>query len=497
MSAMLRGSNKGKYMYDLIVIGGGSGGVRGSRIANVDEETLVTDDTKAATHGAKVALIEASMHHGPPHYAAIGGTCVNVGLMVYGSLFSHDLHAAQQYGWSGISNPTHDWSTFMEKKDKEISRLNGIYGRILGNAGVETFEGIGRLKSAHEVVLTGPDGKEEVLTTERVLISVGGWPFKPSIEGADLAITSNEIFYLKERPDRLVVVGGGYIAVEFAMIMAGFGSKVTLMYRRDLFLRGFDDDVRQHLADEMSKLDNIDLQFNTNPAKIEKNPDETLKITTEAGDEVEADCVLMATGRTPKTEDLGLDLAGVEVRKDGSIPVDEYSKTNVDTIFAIGDVTDRIQLTPVALMEGHCFADTVYGGMDRKPDHEYVPSAVFAGKNEIGSCGQTEEQAVEEYKDVTVFKSTFKPMLHTLTGVDTKMLMKIIVASESDRVVGVHICGEHAAEMIQSVAIAMKMGATKKDFDSTVGLHPSSAEELVTMRSPAYRYVDGKKEAKL
>mmetsp|Transcript_21505 Transcript_21505/g.42246 ORF Transcript_21505/g.42246 Transcript_21505/m.42246 type:complete len:489 (-) Transcript_21505:215-1681(-) len=488
MSTMLRGAKNGKYMYDLVVIGGGSGGVRGSRIA--------------ATHGAKVALIEASYHHGPPSYAAIGGTCVNVGcvpkkLMVYGSMFSHEFHSAEQYGWSGINNPTHDWKAFMEKKNKEIDRLNGIYGRILGNAGVETKEGIGRLKSAHEVVVTSPTGEEEVLTTERILISVGGWPYKPDIPGADLAITSNEIFYLPERPERMIVVGGGYIAIEFAMIMAGFGSKVTLMYRRDLFLRGFDRDVRKHLADEMSRVPNLELKFNTNPAKIEENPDKTIKVTTDDGDEYETDCIMLATGRVPKTKDLGLEEAGVKLRKDGAIPVDEYSKTNVDNIFAVGDVTDRIQLTPVALMEGHCFADTVFGGMDRKPDHEYVPSAVFAGANEIGSCGLSEEDAVDKYSNVTIFKSTFKPMLHTLTGVDTKILMKIIVATETDKVVGVHICGEHAAEMIQSVAIAMKMGATKKDFDSTVGLHPSAAEELVTMRTPSYRYVDGQKDAKL
>jgi len=441
-------------------------------------------------------------------YSAIGGTCVNVGcvpkkLMVYGSMMapSHDLSG--EYGWESTSGEpstkTHNWKKFIEKKNAEISRLNGIYGRILGNAGVKTYEGRGAFKSSHEVLVTDADGKEEILTAETILIATGGWPFIPDVPGArEHAVTSNELFYLEERPERIVIVGGGYIAVEFACIFSGFGSKVDLMYRRDLFLRGFDFDVRKHLASELEHNENLSIHFKTDPAKIEKNADGTFTVTTKDGEEFEADLVVFATGRNANTDKLNLEAAGVKSREGDFIPVNEYSRTNVDNIYAVGDVTDRIALTPVALHEGHCFADTMYSAenLDRKPDHEYVPSAVFS-QPEIGSCGLPEHEAVEKHMDVTVFMSTFKPMLYTMTDIAPKMLMKIIVETKTDKVVGVHIVGEHAAEMIQGVAIAMKMGATKKDFDKTIGLHPSSAEELVTMRSPSYFYKNGEKVAKL
>jgi len=482
-ASMLRGS--GKHMYDLVVVGGGSGGVRASRIA--------------AGHGAKVALVEASVNHGPPTYSAIGGTCVNVGcvpkkLMVYGSSYREEFEHAAAFGWSKGS-ATHDWATFMEKKDKEISRLNGIYGRMLGGAGVEIVEGWGKLKGTNEVVVSKPDGEEVSLTAETILIAVGGWPFKPDIPGIEHAITSNEVFYLKELPQRTVVVGGGYIAVEFAAILHGFGSEVTLMYRRDLFLRGFDKDLREHLKTEMERT-SMNLQFNTNVAKIEKNGDGSFTVTTDSGDTVECDCVLYATGRKSKTEGLGLESAGVETDKAGNIPVDEYSRSNVDNIYAVGDVTDRINLTPVALHEGHCFADTMYGKKDRKPDHEYVASAVFSHP-EIGTVGYSEEDAADKFKNITVYKSTFRPMVHTITGLESKALMKLIVDDNTDRVVGAHMCGPHAAEILQGVGIAVKMGATKADFDATIGIHPTSAEEFVTMRTPSHKYKDGVKQSNL
>lgn len=482
---MLRGNAKGsgKYMYDLLVLGGGSGGVRASRIA--------------ASHGAKVAMIELSNSHGPPTYSAIGGTCVNVGcvpkkLMVLGSHFAQFHEQAKAFGWEHDGgSPNHNWKTFMDKKDKEISRLNGIYGRMLGNAGVDIVEGKGRLTSKHEIEVEQPNGEKMTISGETILIAVGGWPYKPNIPGIEHAITSNEIFYLKERPQRAIVVGGGYIAVEFATILDGFGSDVTLMYRGPLFLRGFDDCVRKHLLEEMHKT-SIDVKMNTNPAKIEKNPDGTFKVTTESGDEFESDIVFYATGRVAKTKDIGLDKAGVKTDSDGNIPVDDFSKTNVDNIYAVGDVTDRIQLTPVALHEGHCFADTLYGGKSRKPNHEYVASAVFSTP-EIGSVGYTEQQAAEKFKDITVYRTTFKPMVHTMSGLDHKILMKLIVDDKTDRVVGAHMVGDHAAEIMQGLAIAVKMGATKEDFDATIGIHPSSAEEFVTMRTPSYKYKNGAK----
>jgi len=476
-------------MYDLVVIGGGSGGVRASRIA--------------ASHGAKVAMIDLSLEHGPPNYSAIGGTCVNVGcvpkkLMVYASKYREEFSDAEGYGWSAVSpKPKFDWDAFMVKKNKEISRLNGIYGRMLGNAGVEIIEGKGSFLSKNEVLVQKSDGSESTISGENIVVAVGGWPFKPDIPGIEHAITSNEVFYLEKQPERVIIVGGGYIAVEFACILHGMGSEVTLMYRGDKFLRGFDEDCRDHLASELGKT-SLDLKFKTNPSKIEKNPDGTFSVQTEAGDMFECDAVMYATGRdcVATTKTLGLDKAGVKSGKGGFIPVDEYSKTNVDNIYAIGDITDRMALTPVALHEGHCLADTLYGGKDRKPDHKYIASAVFS-QPEIGNVGYTEDDAVKEFKNVTVYKSTFKPMAYSFTGREVKMLMKLVVDDNTDRVVGVHICGSGAGEMIQGVGIAVKMGATKAEFDQTIGVHPTSLEELVTMRTPSHSYKNGARVAKM
>merc|ERR1712232_972880 len=300
------------------------------------------------------------------------------------------------------------------------------------------------------------------------------------------------IFYLKEQPKSIVIVGGGFIACEFAQIMEGLGTKVTLMYRKDLFLRGFDDDMRQHICDEMERNTNIDIQFNTNPTEIIKKEDGTFTVVTENGS-VDCDQVMYATGRKGKIDGLNLDKAVPDLKTEGSfIPVDNYSKTNIDSIYAVGDVTNRMALTPVALMEGHSLADTLFGGMDRKSDHKMVAQTVFTTP-EIGTVGYTEEEAVEKFKDITVYKSKFRAMAHSFPKTEAYTLFKILVETKTDKVVGVHVATYGAGEMIQGVAIAVKMGATKADFDATIGIHPTSAEELVAMRSPSYQYKDGAK----
>ena len=474
------------YDYDMVVIGGGSGGVRASRIA--------------CGYGAKVLLVEGQFQHGPPNFSAIGGTCVNVGcvpkkLMVFASRYPSSIAESAGYGWEGAAPGKFNWETFMEAKDKEITRLNNVYSKfVLGKAGVEISEGIGKLVDKNTVCITPTDGSDaKTVTTKTILIAVGGWPFKPTIPGIEHTITSNEIFYLKEQPKSIVIVGGGFIACEFAQIMDGLGTKVTLMYRKDLFLRGFDDDMRQHICDEMKRNTTIDIKFNTNPKEIIKKEDGTFTVVTEGGDNVDCSQVMYATGRKGKIDVLDLDKAVPDLKTEGSfIPVDNYSKTNIDNIYAVGDVTDRMALTPVALMEGHSLADTLFGGMDRPVDHNMVASTVFTTP-EIGTVGYTEAEAASKYKDITVYKSKFRPMAHSFPKTENYTLMKIVVDTKTDKVVGCHIATDGAGEMIQGVAIAVKMGATKKDFDRTIGIHPTSAEELVTMRSPAYVYKEGKK----
>jgi len=473
----------GEDEYDFVVIGGGSGGVRASRIAS--------------GHGAKVVLLEGQLNHGAPNYSAIGGTCVNVGcvpkkLMVFAGRYPAEVGEAAGYGWEGATPGKFNWKTFMEYKDAEITRLNNVYQKfVLGNAGVEVMEGFGKLAGPNAVEVAMSDGSTKTLSAKNILIAVGGWPYKPDIPGIEHAITSNEIFYLEEQPKRIVCVGGGFIALEFASIMDGLGSDVTLMYRQDLFLRGFDMDMRTHLKEEMERNTDIDLQFNTNPSEIIQNDDGSYTVVTEDGNKVECDAVLYATGRKGKIENLNLESAGVH-HENSMIPVDNYSKTNVENIYAVGDVTDRIQLTPVALMEGHSLADTLYGGMDRPCDHEFVASTVFTNP-EIGTVGYTEEEAAEKFKDITVYKSKFRAMKHSFPKSETYSLFKLIVETKTDKVVGCHVATDGAGEMVQGVAIAIKMGATKKDFDATIGIHPTSAEELVTMRSPSYHYKDGVK----
>lgn len=481
-------SSSEAYDYDLLVIGGGSGGVRASRIAS--------------GHGAKVALIEPQLLHGAPNYSAVGGTCVNVGcvpkkLMVFAARYPGEIGEAAGYGWKGATPGDFDWKAFMEYKDTEITRLNNVYNNfVLGNAGVEVIEGFGSLngRNAVDVKITAT-GEVKTLTTKNILVAVGGWPFKPDIPGIEHAITSNEIFYLEEQPKRIVVVGGGFIALEFASIMDGLGSDVTLMYRGDLFLRGFDNDMREHIKEEMSVNTDIDLQFNTDPREIIKNDDGSLTVVDQNGNTVECDAILYATGRKGKIENLNLESAGVHT--EGSfIPVDNYSKTNVDNIYAVGDVTDRIALTPVALMEGHRLADTLFGGMDRPVDHEFVASTVFTTP-EVGTVGYTEEEAAAKFKDITVYKSRFRAMKHSFPKSETYSLFKLIVDTKTQKVIGCHAATDGAGEMVQGMAIAIKMGATKEDFDNTIGIHPTSAEEMVTMRTPSYFYKNGVKVEEL
>jgi len=477
-------SESSEEEYDLVVIGGGSGGVRASRIS--------------AGYGKKVCILEPQLNHGAPNYSAIGGTCVNVGcvpkkLMVFASRYPGMIAESKGFGWEGAGPGEFNWEAFMALKDAEITRLNNVYQKfVLGNAGVEIIEGKGSLEGTNTVHVHAPDGSvTRTLNTKNTVIAVGGWPNMPQIPGIEHAITSNEIFYQEKQPKRIVCVGGGFIALEFAQIMDGLGSDVTLMYRGELFLRGFDQDMRELLRDEMQENSGIDLQFNTNPAEIIKNDDGSLTVVTEDGNKVETDAVLMATGRNGKIDGLNLESAGVDTQ--GSfIPVNEYSKTNVENIYAVGDVTNRIALTPVALMEGHRLADTLFGGMDRPVDHEFVASTVFTTP-EVATVGYTEEDAAEKFKDIAVYKTKFKPMAHSFPKSETYTLFKIVVDTKTDKVIGVHLATDGAGEVMQGVAVAVKMGATKADFDATIGIHPTSAEELVTMRTPSYHYKDGVK----
>jgi len=449
------------YDYNLFVIGAGSGGVRASRIA--------------AGLGAKVAVAEDLY---------LGGTCVNVGcvpkkLFVYGSHFAEEFEAAAGFGWT-VGETSFHWPTLRDNKTKEIERLNGIYDNMLKNAGVEIIHGRGTIVDAHTVAVG-----DKQYTAERILVAVGGWPMVPDIAGSEHIISSNEVFYLDEFPKRVIVVGGGYIAVEFAGIFQGFGSETHLLYRGEMFLRGFDDDIREFTASEMRKK-GINLQFNTNVTGIEKQADGSLLVNLTDGSTLEVDAVMYATGRKPKTENLGLENTAVELTTKGSIVVNDDFQTAEPSIYAVGDVIDRMQLTPVALAEGMALARNLYSEKkDHKVDYDFIATAVFCQPN-IGTVGYTEAQAKEKYGSVAVYKSEFKHMKHTLSGLGERTFMKLLVDQASDRVVGCHMVGADAGEIVQGIAIAMKAGATKADFDSTIGIHPTAAEEFVTMREPAY-----------
>lgn len=450
------------YDFDLFVIGAGSGGVRAARFA--------------AGFGARVAVAESRY---------LGGTCVNVGcvpkkLLVYGAHFAEDFEQASGFGWS-LGEANFDWPTLIANKNREIERLNGIYRNLLVNSGVSLFEGHARIVDAHTVEVNG-----QRHSTERILIATGGWPQIPDIPGREHAISSNEAFFLEQLPKRVLVVGGGYIAVEFASIFHGLGAQTSLLYRGDLFLRGFDGAVREHLREELSKK-GMDLQFNADIASLERQADGSLAATLKDGRVLEADCVFYATGRRPMLDNLGLENVEVKLDSRGYIEVDDLFQTATPSVLAIGDVIGRVQLTPVALAEGMAVARRLFKPEEYRPlDYRMIPTAVFSLPN-IGTVGLSEEQAVEEGYQVKVFESRFRPMKLTLTENPERTLMKLVVDADSDRVLGCHMVGPEAGEIIQGLAVALKAGATKQIFDETIGVHPSAAEEFVTLRTPVNR----------
>ena len=454
--------------YDLVVIGGGSGGVRAGRWS--------------AKYGAKVAVIEDDRW---------GGTCVNRGcipkkLYAYAAHFHEDFEDSVAYGWSAVA-PNFNWPTLVANKKKEIDRLEAIYARVLDGAGVERIAGRG--------VVVGPNAVEvagRTLTARYILVAVGGRAEKPDIPGDEFGIVSDDAFDLPEFPKRVAVVGGGYIAVEFAGIFNGLGARTTLFYRGEQILRGFDADVRAHLAAEMAKK-GVVLRLGTNLVSLTRSGG-AIRARTTAGDEAEFDCVLFATGRVPSTKGLGLEAAGVALKPSGAVAVDVYSRTNVGSIYAIGDVTNRANLTPVALHEAMCFADTIFADKPRRPDYRDVPTAVFSHPS-VAVVGLSEEEARRQYGRIDVYRSAFKPLKHTMTGRDERTLMKLVVDALTDRVLGCHMVGADAAEIVQGLAIAIKCGATKADFDATIGIHPSAAEEFVTLRDKVPEPEDAKSAA--
>ncbi|MBV1915667.1 MAG: glutathione-disulfide reductase [Pseudomonadales bacterium] len=447
-----------EYDFDLFVIGAGSGGVRASRIA--------------ASLGAKVAVAE-------DRYP--GGTCVNVGcvpkkLFVYASHYAEDMHDAAGYGWK-VQPPEFDWNTLRDNKNREIDRLQGIYRNLLSNAGAKLIDGRATILGPHKIEVNG-----ETYSAERILIATGGWPFIPEFPGREHVISSNEVFYLDTFPKRALVVGGGYIAVEFAGIFNGLGAETHQLYRGPLFLRGFDTDVQSFVAEELQKK-GINLHFNADIERVEKNSDGTLTAHLNNGEQLVVDTILYATGRRPLTENLGLDSVNVTLNDNGTIQADDQFQTSEPSIYAIGDVIGTPALTPVALEQGTTLAKNIYTGTSDTVDYSNIPTAVFCQPN-IGTVGLSEQQAREEFGDIDVYRSTFTHMKHTLSGGNEKTLMKILVDKKSDRVVGMHMVGAEAGEIIQGLAAAMKMGITKKVLDSTIGIHPTAAEEFVTMREP-------------
>jgi len=448
--------------------------------------------------GAKVGLVELPYNAiSSATTGGLGGTCVIRGcvpkkLLVYGASFEAEFRDAVGFGWDhGEKMPEFSWERLISAKTDEIERLNGIYGRILDNAGVEKFEGAGRVVGPHEVEVTAADGTKKTYTAKNILLAPGGRAWYPSIPGADLGITSDEALALQSQPKRVLVIGGGYIAVEFAGIFSGLGSETKIAYRADLPLRGFDEEVRSTVATNLEARD-IEVMAKVTPVSVTKNDDGSLSVEMDNGETVVTDCLMWATGRVPNTDrpDLGLKEVGVELDAKGAVKVDEYSQTTVDSIWAVGDVTNRVNLTPVALMEGMAFKDTVVLGKPTKPDYENIPSAVFC-QPPVATVGMTEAQAIDAGLTCDVYTSTFTPMKISLAGRVEKAFMKLIVDVATDKVVGCHMVGPDSAEIMQGLGIALKCGATKKQFDSTVGIHPSSAEEFVTMREATRRVGPG------
>jgi glutathione reductase (NADPH) len=447
--------------FDLIVIGGGSGGVRAARMA--------------AQRGARVALAEA---------AALGGTCVNVGcipkkLYSYAAHFADDFRDAAGFGWD-VQAPTLDWPRLKANRAKEIGRLNGVYQSLLEGPGVTLLRGWARLDGTNTVTVRLPS-EEKTFNAAHILIATGGTPSVPDFPGREHVVTSDSMFDLAPFPRRLVVVGGGYIACEFASIFHGLGAHVTQLYRGEQVLRGFDGDVRAFIAQEM-KRGGVDLRVGSDVKAIRKLAD-GLALTLLDGSTLDADVVLYATGRVPNVSGLGLDAAGVAQAAGGAIVVDGHHRTSVPSISAVGDVTARIQLTPVALAEAMAVVDRLFGDGKREMSYDLVPTAVFTHPN-IGTVGHSEESARKAFKRVSIYRSDFKPLKHTLSGSGERTLMKLVVDDDTDRVVGLHMVGADAGEVVQGFAVAMKAGATKAVFDATIGIHPTAAEEFVTMREP-------------
>lgn len=447
------------FDFDLFVIGAGSGGVRASRFA--------------AGFGARVAVAESRY---------LGGTCVNVGcvpkkLLVYGAHYHEDFEQAAGFGWS-LEGARFDWPTLIANKNREIQRLNGIYRNLLVNSGVTLLEGHARIVDAHTVEVDG-----QRFSAANILIATGGWPQVPDIPGKEHAITSNEAFFLPDLPKRVIVVGGGYIAVEFASIFQGLGAQTSLLYRGELFLRGFDRGVREHLRDELAKK-GMDLQFNADVARIDKQADGSLLATLRDGRALEADCVFYATGRRPMLDNLGLENVSVALDGKGFIQVDEAYRSSEPSIRAIGDVIGRVPLTPVALAEGMAVARHLFRPEEYRPlDYTLIPTAVFSLPN-IGTVGLGEDEARAAGYRVKLFESRFRALKLTLTESQEKTLMKLVVDADSDKVLGCHMVGPDAGEILQGIAIALRAGATKRVFDETIGIHPTAAEEFVTLRSP-------------
>ena len=445
------------FDYDLFVIGGGSGGVRAARVA--------------AAEGAKVALAEEDRY---------GGTCVIRGcvpkkLMVFASEYSGMVEDAQSYGWD-IQPGAFNWDAFKGKLHAELDRLEGIYRNLLKNSGVESFDQRAKLADAHTVELA--DGTKK--TAKHILIATGGRPVWPDLPGAELGISSNEIFHLEKLPESILIVGGGYIASEFAGIMNGLGVKTTQYYRGAQILRGFDDEARGLVCEEMCQR-GVDVKLGTNVLEMRKEGDK-IWVKATNGDEQLFDQVMFATGRSPNSDNLGLEALGIELGRKGEILVDDYSQTKVPSVYAIGDVTDRVNLTPVAIREGMAFVETVFKGNPTKPDHELIPTAIFT-QPEMGTIGLSEEEACEQ-EPIEVYATSFKPMQQSFAGRSERVLMKLIVSQATRKVLGCHIVAPGAGEMIQLAGIAVKMGATKEDFDRTVAVHPTMSEELVTMKAP-------------
>ena len=445
------------FDYDLFVIGGGSGGVRAARVA--------------AQAGARVALAEEDRY---------GGTCVQRGcvpkkLMVFASEYPGYIEDAKAYGWDATVGDF-SWDAFKSKLHAELDRLEGVYRNILGNNGVQTFDARAKLADPHTVELS--DGSRK--TAKHILLAMGGWPVLPDIKGAELGITSNDVFHLDALPETMLILGGGYIACEFACILNGLGVNVTQYYRGAQILRGFDEEARGLVSEEMQQ-NGIDLHLGTNILEMAQDGDK-IRVKATNGTERVFDKVMFATGRRPNTADMGLEELGVKLGRYGEVLVDEYSQTNIPSIYAVGDVTDRVNLTPVAIREGMAFVETVFNGNPTPVDHDLIPTAIFT-QPEFGTIGMSEE-AARDQEPVDIYCTSFKPMRESFAGREDRVLMKLIVSKESRRILGCHIVAPGAGEMIQLAGIAIKMGATKEDFDRTVAVHPTMSEEIVTMREP-------------